>query len=261
MDLLDPRFLMTVMLVFVRIGGLLVTAPLFRQTVVPVQLKILLSVLLAYVLSGLVMQPLPPHIFKTAGFVVAIGIEALTGLLIGLAAQFVFWAVQFAGEVLGFQMGLAMAKVFNPVSGVASNPLGRMLGLAVLIVFILVDGHHHVIRALVYSFDAVPLAGANLYAPGPLLLEWMGDFFRIALRLSSPFMITIFLIDATLGVFARVAPQADLFSIALPVKLLVGLGLFYFFLQELVPYLPDLVDLMVRQMYDLINAMGTTPGN
>src|SRR5690606_6156264 len=116
---------------------------------------------------------------------------------------FIFYAVQYAGELLGFQMGLGLAQVLDPAEGTNSNPVGRLLGLIFLLAFILFDGHHHLLAAMVISFQTIPLAGAQVAHAGPYLLEWTGAFITTALRLASPLMITIFLVDAALGVFAR----------------------------------------------------------
>ncbi|MCH8960558.1 MAG: flagellar biosynthetic protein FliR [Bacteroidetes bacterium] len=252
---LDPDFLLRVFLVFGRIGGLMVVAPLFGHRAVPVRVRVLFAAMLAWALVGLVPGPLPPNATDLVGLLIAVVIEVLTGVVLGFAAQFIFWTIQFAGEVIGFQMGLSMAQIYNPAEGLYANPLGRLLSLSFLMVFLLIDGHHHVLRALVGSFDVVPLAGAHLAATGPLLLKWMGLLFVTAMRLASPFMVTIFLVDAALGVFARVVPQADLFSLGLPLKLLAGLALMYFFLQNFFPVIPDLVALMLHDLLELIEAL------
>jgi flagellar biosynthetic protein FliR len=252
---LEPGYLFSVFLVFVRIGGLMVAAPFFGHQSVPVRVKIPLAVLLAYTIVGLVPGPLPAHVAHPVGLMLAVAIEALTGILLGFAAQFVFWAVAFAGELIGFQMGLSLATVYNPAEGVHSNPIGRFLVMSMLLVFLLLDGHHQVLRALVASFAVVPLSGADLSQGGPLLLTWTGAFFGTALRLAAPFMITMFLIDVAFGVFARIAPQADLFSLGFPVKLLVGLGLTFFFLQNFMPVLPDLIQGMYTDVLAMIEAL------
>ncbi len=253
--MLNPAYLLTVFLVFVRIGGVMVAAPFFSHGAIPVRMRVLLAVLLAYVMAMLVPGPLPAHISSPFALLAAVGVEALTGLVLVFAAQFIFLAVQFAGEIAGFQMSLSMAQVYNPVEGHASNPLGRFLTLTFLLVFLLIDGHHHLLRALAASFRAVPLAGANLAAAGPLLLAWTGDFFTAALRLAAPFVVTLFLIDLVLGVFARVVPQADLFSLSLPLKLAVGLGLAVFFMQNFFPIVPDLVARMLDDLLRLVEAL------
>jgi flagellar biosynthetic protein FliR len=254
--LLDPEYLLRVLLVFVRIGGLFVAAPFFGQRLIPVQIKVMLSAVLAFSLTGLVGGALPPGIMHPVGFIVAVVIEAMTGALLGFAAQFVFYAVQFAGDVIGFQMSLSLAQIYNPISGEPSNPLGRMLTLGFMLLFILLDGPQQLIMALVSSFQVVPLAGANIVASGPLLLEWTGAFFKTALRLAAPFMVTLFLVDVALGVFARVVPQADLFSLGLPLKILVGLSLFALFIQQFGPVAPDLIIRMVEDVTQLLNVLG-----
>ncbi|HEX7070206.1 MAG TPA: flagellar biosynthetic protein FliR, partial [Rhodothermales bacterium] len=161
MDLLNPEYLIRVFLVFVRISGFFLAAPFFGHASVPVRVRILLAVILAYALSGLVTSPLPARVEHSFGLMASVGIEALTGAALGFAAQFIFWAVQYAGELLGFQMGLSLAEVFDPSQGTNANPLGRLLGWIFLLAFLLFDGHHYVLTALVGSFQALPLAGAH----------------------------------------------------------------------------------------------------
>ena len=252
---IDPAYLFTIFLVFVRIGGILAAAPFFGHASVPVKVRIFLAVLLAYILVGFVPGPLPPDIGNPVAFIVAVAIEALTGVMLGFAAQFVFWSIQYAGEIIGYQMALGLANVFNPIDGMHSNPVGRFLVTSMTLVFILLDGHHQILRGLVYSFQVVPLGGANLAAGGPLMLQWTGAFFTTALRLASPFMITIFLVDASLGVFARVAPQTDLFAVALPVKLLVGMSILVVFVGNFLPLVPDMIQKMFTDLTNLLGAL------
>ena len=251
----SPEYLFTVMLVFVRVGGLMLTAPVFGHMSVPIRVRIFLSVLLAYILVGYVRGPLPPNLDNPVVFIVAVMIEGLTGVMLGYAAQFVFWSLQYAGEIIGYQMALGLATVYNPIDGMHSNPIGRFLMTAMLLVFILVDGHHYILRALVHSFQVVPLAGANLAAGGPLMLKWTSSFFITALQLAAPFMITIFLVDAALGVFARVAPQADLFSVALPLKILAGITMMIFFVANFFPLVPGMVEKMYVDLMSLLEAL------
>ena len=253
--MIDPEYLLRVFLVFVRIGGVLVAAPFFSHRSVPVRVKVFFAVLLAYSLVGLTAGSLPAGATAPVGLVVAVAVEALTGLALGFAAQFIFWAVQFAGEVAGFQVGLSLAQAYDPMTGASSNPLGNLLTLSFLLVFLLLDGHHQILRALVASFEVVPLAGAHLEASGPLLLDGMGALFIAAIRLAAPFMVTVFLIDVALGVFARLVPQADLFSIGLPLKLLVGLGLTYFFVQRFFPTVPERIGQMLADVMRMAAAL------
>ncbi len=255
MSVLDPNYLLSVLLVFVRISGLLLAAPFFNQQSFSVRIRVLFAFVLAYALAGLVGGPPPDYAYHAFGFMAAIGVEALTGLVIGFSAQLLFLAIQFAGEIIGFQMALGIAQVYDPVNGQSANPMGRLLSLAFMLVFVLTDGHHMVLQALEESFIVVPLGGATLQASGPLLLDWTADFFTLSLRLAAPFMITIFIIDATLGVFARIVPQADLFSLSLPLKLSLGMAVAYFYMQNLFPIVPDLVADMTEDLFQLVDVL------
>ncbi len=250
-----PDFYLLLLLVFVRIGGVFVAAPFFSLPNIPVRLKVLLALLLAFTVTFTLPPTLPPHAHQAVGFFVYLVVEALTGLLLGFAAQFIFFAVQFAGEVIGFQIGLSLAQVYNPIDGTPSNPLGRLLSMTLLLVFVLVDGHHYVLEALAASFEVVPPAGARLAHGGLLLQEWMRDFFVTALRLAAPFMITIFLVDTALGVFSRVVPQADLFTLSLPLKLMAGLVLTYLIMQTFIPYLPTLLQPVWDDLLQMVDVL------
>ena len=105
------------------------------------------------------------------------------------------------------------------------------------------------------SRDLVCALAAMVRGAGPLLLTFVGRIFVMALRLAAPLLVTIFLVDLVLGLFARVVPQADLFSLGLPLKLLVGLGMTVVFLQEFVPIVPDLVGQMIDDLLKLVETM------
>lgn len=252
---IEAESVLRVLLVFVRVGGLLAAAPFFNRPFIPVLVKVMLAVLLAFVLAGFADGPLPAHVDHPVGFAVALGVEAGTGLLLGFAAQFVFFAVSAAGEALGFQMSLGLAQAYSAASDGNANPLGQFLSLAFLLLFLLLDGPAHLIRALTASFEVVPLGGARLDAGGALLIQWTGAFFATALRLAAPFMVAMLLLDTALGIFARVVPQADLFAISLPAKLILGLGAFLVFLQGFVAFAPTLLETMVGDLADLLQAL------
>lgn len=244
-------------LVFSRISAFTFSAPVFSHRSVPVQWRIFFSLFLAYTLTLVLPLQLPPSYTHPLGLLVAASREVLTGLLLGFAVQFIFWAVQFAGEVIGFQVGLTLAQVYDPASGTRANPLGRFLIVSLTLLFLLLDGHHQVIEGLAASFRIIPLAGGEIAASGPLLLQWIGQLFATALRLAAPFMLTILIVDASLAVFVRMVPQADLFSIALPLKLILGLTLTLFFVKIFFEYTPLLLDTLVDQLRAMIEALAS----
>jgi flagellar biosynthetic protein FliR len=244
-----------VFLVFVRIGAVLLSAPFFGHTTVPVRLRILFAVFLAFVLTGYAHPPSAGLSTDATPMLVATVVEAATGLTIGFVAQFLFWSVQFGAEILGFQMGLSLAQVYNPIEGMSSNPIGRFISLALLMVFIMFEGPQQILQALVGSFDAIPLASADLSLTAEQIVRWAGELFSTGVRLASPFIVSFLLVEMSLGIFARVVPQADLFALGLPVKLMVGLGLTYYLMEGLFALFPSLVQGMVDQVTTVIEIM------
>jgi len=255
LSILDPHYLLYIFLVFVRIAGLLMASPFFEQPFIPVRVKVMLAITMAYGLAGIV--PMPEGLTPTVPIALAyyVIVEALTGAVLGLAARFIFFAIRFAGDFIGFQMAFSISQVISPADGQASNPISNLLTMLTLLLFLILDGHHQVIRALNASFYVVPLAGADLHLAGPVMMSWTGDLFVTALRLAAPFMLTIFLVDMTLGIFARVAPQTEIFSLSLSLKLLVGLAITFFYVQHFLPIVPELFVQMVEDMSAMIEAI------
>lgn len=255
MSILDPEYILYAFLVFVRVGGLIASAPFFEQKFIPVKIKVLFAISVAYILVGLVPRPEGLPVTEPVALAYYVIIELLTGVVIGFAARFMFFAIRFAGEFIGFQMAISISQVLSPVDGESSNPISNLLMMAFTLVFLLLDGHHHLFRALVFSYEVIPLTGANLANPGNVMLTWTGELFVIAIRLAAPFMITIFLVDMTLGIFARVAPQTEIFSMSLSLKLVVGSFLLFLYMKNFFPVMPDMIDQMGEDLLSIIEAL------
>jgi flagellar biosynthetic protein FliR len=216
--------------------------------------RLLFAILLAFAIAPVAtIQVTVAH--EPISLLVAVMLEAGTGLTIGFVTQFLFWSVQFAADILGFQMGLSMAQVYSTAEGLAANPIGRFVSLGLLMVFILVDGPQDIIRALAFSLETVPVATANLFAPAETLVNWAGSLFSVGIRFASPFIVSFLLVEFSLGVFARVVPQADLFSLGLPIKLMVGLLLTLLFSRSLFTAFPHLVADTLKMVSRIINLM------
>ena len=255
MALFDPLTVLFGFLVFTRVGGVLTAAPFFEQNFIPIRVKLLFAIVVSFGMVGFVPIPEGLEPQKPVALAYYTLIELLTGVVIGFAARFIFFAIRFAGEFIGFQMALSISQVISPADGQSSNPISNFLIMTFTLVFLLLDGHHLVFQGLAYSFEVIPLAGGRLHNPGPMMLTWTGQLFVTALQLAAPFMITIFLIDLTLGIFARVAPQAEIFSTSLSIKLIVGVILTYFYIQNFFPIIPDMINKMTKDILDMIEAL------
>jgi flagellar biosynthetic protein FliR len=172
--------------------------------------------------AALPAMPVVPLDSATALMVLAQ--QVVIGLALGFAVRLVFAAVEFAGELVGLQMGLNYAGYFDPASGGTTTAVSRFFGVSVGWLFIVINGHLLVIAAVVASFEAFPV--------GPQPFEflrqmqphaWGAEIFSLGLWIALPMVAMLLFTNLVLGVISRVAQQMNIFAIGFPVTLAVGL--------------------------------------
>ena len=150
--------------------------------------------------------------------------QVVIGVTLGFAVRLVFAGVEFAGEIIGLEMGLNFAGFFDPVSASAATATSRLFGTTVAWLFIVLNGHLLVIAALAQSFAAFPVAPepfAFLHQMQPQ--RWGAEIFAIGLWIALPLVTMLLFVNIALGVITRVAPQINIFAVGFPVTLGVGL--------------------------------------
>jgi flagellar biosynthetic protein FliR len=147
----------------------------------------------------------------------------LIGLAMGFAMQVVFHAAEMAGELIGLQMGLGFATLYDASVPGMIPVIGQYLGIVVSLAFLAIDGHLLLLSALVESFQVLPFA--PLSAPSGLLalVEWGGSIFSYSLALSLPLLAALLITNLALGVLTRAAPQLNIFAVGFPLTILMGL--------------------------------------
>ena len=217
------------MLVMFRTGSFLMTVPVFGHMTIPRVLRIWIIVLLSFIIfpSTLALRAsslAPPA--TLAHLVLAVLNEIFIGLLMGFAVIIVFSAVQYAGELVGVQMGLAIANVWDPMGAGEISLIGEFYYLLSLLLFLTIDGHYYVITALIRCFTLVPVSGGTFHASlGDYLVTLTGMIFVVAIKLSAPVIITLFIMNVILGIVARTVPQMNVFIVGFPLAIGVGFAL------------------------------------
>jgi flagellar biosynthesis protein FliR len=211
-------------LMFIRITSALTVMPVFRHTAIPSMTKAGLGVVLALLLLPVIGQSLPMPSGTIIDFLL-LGIrETLCGLLLGFAGNFLFYSVEMAGQLIGFQAGFSVVSSIDPNTEMESTVLTQVYNLIALVVFLTFDGHHMMIRAIADSFSIIPVGKLTLDGR---LTEWslaagkqvLGD----GIRMAAPLMVTLLLTDVGLGILVRVAPTLNIFIIGFPMKIAITL--------------------------------------
>ena len=212
------------LLVVSRVIGLLATMPLFGERTVPWQTKAGVSMVIGFLLLPLADGSQLPPTDSMLGLGFALSQELLVGIVIGYLARLMFGAFQFAINALDFQMGLSFIQLVSPGSGANMSVLGQLLNTLMLLLFLELNGHHILLRALGATVAAIPL-GTSF--PSPVMAEGIIDLFSFfvvaSFQIALPTVMVLLLIDIAMGVIGKVVPQLNVFLVSLPVKIMVGL--------------------------------------
>jgi flagellar biosynthetic protein FliR len=189
--------------------------------------------------------------------------EVLIGLAVGWSSHLLFAGMRMAGQYMELKMGLGLTQLVDPHEGGQTSLIPALLDLTASLVFLAMNGHHLLIRALVSSYEVFPLPMSSTAAPVKAaasgiaivevlshLVESAGALFPIALRVSAPVLIGALLADVILGIISRVVPQLNLFAVILPAQFAFGLLLLFL-------ALPLFVWFCVEQLSTINHQLGT----
>lgn len=245
---------------FARITGFLAASPLWGHSSVPTQAKIGLAALVS-ILVAPTLPPLPaagPFTWTGAGIVLE---QILIGVAIGLVMQIAFATVQAAGEFIGLQMGLAFATFFSPDTGTNTMILSRLLHMVTLLLFLAFDGHLVVLEILATSFTTLPVGFGGL-EPGAfaMLARYGATIFASGLLLALPLVAPLLIMNLTLGILNRSAPQLTVFNIGLPASLSVGLMLLAVLMMDLGRFVQSHFSAVLGFLRELLDLLAPLPG-
>jgi flagellar biosynthetic protein FliR len=208
---------------FFRLLGLFTSAPVLSMKVIPRRVRVSLAVLIVVCAQPSLpqMPPIPPN---SAEAFMVVAQQVLIGLTMGFAARVIFAGIEFAGELVGLQMGLNFAQFFDPTSGGQVTAVSRIYGTTASWLFVVMNGHLLLTAAVLHSFEAFPVSPeplAFLAAIQPQV--WGAEVFKLGLWVSLPVVSMLMLVNMVMGLVARVAPQMSIFSVGFPVILGVGM--------------------------------------
>jgi flagellar biosynthetic protein FliR len=218
---IDLAPLLRIGIFLVRPGLLIAAAPAFGGTWAPAPVKIGLTVILATICMAVVPVPAAG---EPAGLALILTREAVIGFALGFAVRLLVSGAEMAGQLAGFQLGFAYASVVDPQSGVRNNVLSSACGLTALLVFLGLNAHHDLVRALVASYDVLPIGVGSVDDSLPeVVARMLGLVLVLGVRLAAPVLIVLLVVELALGLASRAAPTLNLMAQGFPVRLLVGL--------------------------------------
>lgn len=226
---------------FLRIGAMFISAPVFSAAGLPVRIRVLLALLVAWVLFPVL--PAPPAVDLISGDAFLISIyQILIGLAMGFILQMVFAVFIIAGQAIAMGMGLGFASAVDPQNGVHVPVISQFLLIITTLIFLALNGHLMFLELMAESFQLLPV-GILYPNPGQLweLAIWGSYMFAGGVMVSLPAVAGLLLVNIAFGVASRAAPQLNIFAVGFPVMIMAGFVLIMVMLPSLTSHLSILL--------------------
>jgi flagellar biosynthesis protein FliR len=221
-----PQQAFSLLLVFVRLGSALMLMPGFGESYISPRVRLLLALAIAVVVQPVLPPVLPPLPASPAALFLLIFGEAFIGLFLGSVARLMMAALSMGGMMIATVTGLANALTNDPTAAQQGSIAGSFLTMLALLVILVLDLHHVLLRGIIESYQ--------IFVPGQALL--VGDIsqmitrvvskaFLLGFQLASPFIAVALIFNLGLGLLSRLMPQMQVFFIAIPLQIVIGLGI------------------------------------
>ncbi len=215
------------LLIIIRMNSMMMIAPFFSSGVIPFRIKALISFFITLAIFPVVASKMYAVPQDMGGYLLCVLQEVLIGIFIGFLISIIFTAFQLAGQYFAVQIGFGISEVLDPLAQVSIPLIGQLKNLIGLLIFLVINGHHFLIKAVYRSYELAPIITlGNQTSTGLLkfIVHSLSGMFVIALKIALPVLATIFLVTVSLGILAKAAPQMNIMMLGFPFKIAVAFG-------------------------------------
>ncbi len=227
---------------FIRIGAMLVAAPIFGARTIPVVVRLLFALALAWMLYPFLPAMPVIDLLSVEGLLVTAS-QVLIGVAMGFILQTVFSAMVLAGQAIALSMGLGFATLVDPQNGIQVPAVSQIYIILATLLFFALNGHLLFLNMLVQSFRWLPVGPIGLSRNALWeIVSWGGTMYATALLVALPAIASLMLVNIGFGVITRAAPQLNIFAVGFPLTLMLGFVLILFSLPTMVPRFSDILN-------------------
>lgn len=218
-------------LLFCRIGAVLMLAPGWGESSVPATFRLSAALLATMAVAPTLVDQVPPPPDRLPDGVVIIITEILIGIMMGAGARILMSALQVGGQIIGISSGLAMAQQFDPMAGSSGAILGVFMSMTAIVLIMAAGIHRDMLQAAVDSYqlfrpgDPIPVGDAAQWELGA-----MSSAFKLGLQIAAPVLVVALVFNLAIGLVSRLIPQVQIFFIAMPIQVMLGLSIMTFIL-------------------------------
>jgi flagellar biosynthesis protein FliR len=243
-------------LIFFRMSSLIISMPFFGGEQIPYNIRIAFVLGFTFVMYRTidVSSIMIPR--SVVEYVLFVSKETGIGILLGFIASIAFFAVQMGGELIAIQLGLMESEAIDPLSSTSIPVMGQLFTFFVMVIFLLLNGHHALLKLFVDSFSMVPV-GQIRYSQElfDFCIQAFNAIFVISMRIAMPAIVMMFTLMISLAFVARLIPQMNIFILSLPVKMAGGLIITSICLPLIAILFHDTFSRAVNDMYKMLTFM------
>ncbi|MBL7188339.1 MAG: flagellar biosynthetic protein FliR [Phycisphaerae bacterium] len=234
-------------LVLTRISAFFLVVPVFGWKTIPPRIKVAMTVLMAVFFSLIAPSAMTAGQVSTVGAVLLMAYEATYGFALGLVAALLFAPVRISGRIIEREMGLAMAEILDPLTGDRSQPVGSLLEMIFVVLFLSANGHHLLLSIISRSYETFPVGRIPTIAVlAAGVIKAGSTMLMVGLKLAAPILAAFLLLMVILAVLARIMPDMNILFISLPLRVGLGLFLMAIFLPFMYSFVSEFAALMGR---------------
>lgn len=243
-------------LVFLRIVAFVIAWPIFGTALVPVQVKIFISVAISMLMFP-TLHFQNSHLLAVNDHLPFMAFRELSvGLAMGFLMRAFFFAVSVAGDIISISMGLASAQLYNPAMGSQGNVIEHFqVGLATLF-FLAINGHHIFLGGLASSFELVPISALGIKYEAFRYLGVLGqEILLIGLKLSAPVLVSILITNVALGILGKAVPQINILVTSLPITITIGFFVMFVSTPLFIEEMAHLSTIMADEFFKMMKVL------
>lgn len=241
------------LLVLARISAFVFVAPFFSMSNTPRRLRAGFSLIVSILLVHALEDHNVPAYSTVIGYTTLVLKETITGLVIGLGANICMPIVNFAGKIADMEVGLSMVQLFDPVTREGTGFMGSFYQYILMLIMLVTNMHYYFLRAIAETFTLIPIGMAKFSSDKIMttMIQFMTDFVTISFRICLPIVAAMLLLNSILGVLAKTAPQINMFSVGIQIKILVGLSILFLTIGTI----PSASEFIFKEMKIMVTAM------
>lgn len=253
--LTEAQILLFALILF-RMIAFIISSAVFGSPSVSAPVKVLLSLVVSMLVFPVVRGGLINYELISNEIIGLALRELFVGLCLGFLTRLFFFVVTMTGDLVSVSVGLSASQLFNPMTGSSGNAMDQFYSVLGTLVFLAINGHHMLITSIVESYNLVPVGALSMnVGPFAEIASYGQQVFIMAIKMCAPVLVTILLVNLSMGILGRAVPQINVLVTSMPVTIMLGMTVVFICLPLLVIEMNGLVEITASRLFEVMRQL------